>query len=137
MCSSETGARGALRYRPLWLAIGWALVTLVLYLSLTPRPLELTIDHGDKYMHLLAYFVLMGWFQQLYPKRRSRLLLLGLFIGMGIGLEYLQGMSGARLFDPADMVANSLGALLAWLLGWTGFASLLPRLEDLLLPRRE
>ncbi len=127
----------ALKYRPLWLAIGWSLVALVLYLSLTTRPVELGIDHGDKYMHLLAYFVLMGWFQQLYPERSSQLLLLGLFIGMGIGLEYLQGMSGMRLFDPADMVANTLGALLAWLLGWTGFASLLRRLEDLLLPKRQ
>ncbi len=121
-----------LRYRTLWLAVGWGMVALVLYLSLTPRPLHLEVDHGDKYMHLLAYFVLTGWFQQLYPAHSSRLLLLGLFVAMGVGVEYLQGMSGVRFFDPADMLANALGALLAWLLGWFGFASLLRRFEELL-----
>ena len=128
--------RVTLRYRPLWLAIGWALVAVVLYLSLTPRPLDLQEEHGDKYSHLLAYFVLMGWFQQLYPAQLSRLLLLGLFIGAGVGLEYLQGMSGARFFDVADMVANMLGAVLAWLLGWFGFSSLLFRFEEYLMPKR-
>ena len=120
---------GTLKYRPLWLAIGWGLVALVIYLSLTPQPVELRVSHGDKYMHSLAYFVLMGWFQQLYPGRLSRLLLLTLFVAMGIGLEYLQGLSGVRFFDPADMIANTLGALLAWLLGWVGFASLLLQFE--------
>ncbi len=123
-------------YRPLWLAIGWGLVALVIYLSLTPQPVELHVSHGDKYTHLLAYFVLMGWFQQLYPGRFSRLLLLGMFIGMGVGLEYLQGMSGVRFFDVADMAANALGALSAWLLGWFGFASLLSRLEERLILKR-
>ncbi len=125
-----------LRYRPLWLAIGWGLVALVVYLSLTPQPVDLQVNHGDKYSHLLAYFVLMGWFQQLYPAQVSRLLLLGLFIATGIGLEYLQGMGGMRFFDVADMAANALGALLAWLLGWFGFASLLLRVEQQLILRR-
>ncbi|HFC54352.1 MAG TPA: VanZ family protein [Gammaproteobacteria bacterium] len=126
-----------MRYRPLWLAMGWGMVALVFYLSLTPRPVELRIDYGDKYLHLLAYFVLMWWFQQLYPARGARLLLLCLFTGMGVGLEYLQGISGMRVFDPADMVANGLGALLAWTVGWLGFASLLPWVESLLVPKRQ
>jgi len=124
-----------LKYRSLWLAIGWFLVGLVLYLSLTPRPLELQVANGDKYSHMLAYFVLMGWFQQLYPAFRSRLLLLLLFVVMGVGIEFLQGMSGMRFFDPADMVANTLGALMAWSLGWTGFCSLLYRFEGWLGPK--
>ncbi len=125
-----------LRYRPLWLAVGWLLVGLVIYLSLTPRPLELQVEHGDKYSHLLAYFVLMGWFQQLYPSSLGRLLLLVLFVGMGTAIEFLQGMSGVRFFDPADMLANALGALLAWSLGWTGFHTLLYRFEGRLVPKR-
>ncbi len=119
-----------LKYRPLWLAVGWLLVALVVYLSLTPRPLELQFSNSDKYSHLLAYFVLMGWFQQLYPAWRSRLLLLGIFVAMGVGIEYLQGLSGVRFFDLADMAANAIGATLAWLLGWTGFSSLLLHLEQ-------
>ncbi len=87
------------------------------------------MQQGDKYSHFLAYFVLVGWFQQLYPAVFSRLLLLVAFTGMGIGIEFLQGWSGVRFFDPADMVANTLGAFLAWLLGWTGFGSLLYRFE--------
>ncbi len=131
-----SGVQRPLRFRSLWLTIGWVLVLLVLYLSLTPRPLELQIEQGDKYSHLLAYFVLMAWFQQLYPTFLNRLVLLMLFVGMGVGIEFLQGMSGVRFFDPADMVANTLGALLAWSLGWTSFSSLLSRFEERLLPRR-
>jgi len=128
--------RETLKYRSLWLAIGWGLVGLVIYLSLTPRPLELQVANGDKYSHLLAYFVLMGWFQQLYPGSLGRLLLLMLFMGMGTGIEFLQGMSGVRFFDPADMLANALGALLAWALGWTGFRTLLYRVEERLVSKR-
>ncbi len=126
--------RFSLRYRSVWLAIGWLLVALVIYLSLTPRPLELHVQHGDKYSHLLAYFVLMGWFQQIYRAFPERTLLLAGFVALGVGIEFLQGWSGVRFFDPADMLANTLGALLAWLLGWTRFGTLLCRFEAWVLP---
>lgn len=101
-----------LRLRPLWLAIGWGLVMLVIYLSLTPQPPRLDADYGDKVGHLLAYGVLMGWFSQLYSNRR-RPLALALF-ALGVVLELIQGMIGYREASLADAAANGLGVIAGW-----------------------
>ncbi|MBE9563646.1 MAG: hypothetical protein IMF17_00270, partial [Proteobacteria bacterium] len=63
-----------LRLRFLWLAIGYGLVVLVVYLSLTSQPvdLELNVPYEDKFFHALAYFTLMAWFSQIYHDRFQR-----------------------------------------------------------------
>ena len=99
-------------YRPYWVALGWALVALVCWLSLTPSPVDTGIDQGDKIGHLLAYFARMAWWGQLDP-RRNRLLLL--FLCMGMALEGLQGLTPERVPSLLDMAANASGALLGWL----------------------
>ena len=106
-----------LKYRRLWLTLGWLLVTSVWYLSLTPKPpqIDLGIDFFDKISHFLAYATMMGWFMQLYHARRTRMVYALGFVCMGIVIEYLQGMGPDRLFEYADMLANSLGVLAAWL----------------------
>lgn len=105
-----------LRFRKTWLIIGWLLVLMICYLSLTPEPPfpEIDIDYFDKLGHLLAYTILMGWFAQLYEKFQQRIIFALFFICMGVTLEYLQGLGEARLFEYADMVANTAGVLLAW-----------------------
>ena len=57
-----------LKLRLLWLSIGYMLVALVVYLSLTSHPVEvdIEIDYLDKIFHTLAYFSLMFWFTQIY-----------------------------------------------------------------------
>ena len=109
--------------------LGMGLVVFVFYQSLTPVPVELShYQFSDKLGHFIAYFALMSWFVQLY-KRRTHLILLLLFVLMGISIEVLQGQTVYRLFELADIVANSLGALCAWALAAGKYATLLLRVE--------
>lgn len=105
-----------LRYFKAWLSLGWIMVLLVIYLSLTPHLPELNIEFAfiDKAEHFFAYFILMMWFSQLYKTDKGRTFYLLLFILMGVTLEVLQGMGGVGLFEYADMFTNSLGVLFAW-----------------------
>lgn len=111
------------------------MVASVWYLSLTPRPpeIDLGISFFDKISHFTAYATLMGWFMQLYPRIRTRLFYAAGFIGMGILIEFLQGLGPARLFEYADMLANALGVLVLLSISQTGMANLLYLLEQKLL----
>jgi VanZ family protein len=113
-----------------WRGIGWLFVAWVIYESLTPSPIQTPgIEFGDKIGHFSAYFIMMGWFAQLY--RRSRhLLFLAVFIALGVAMEFVQGQTGYRAFEYADMAANSLGALSSWLLAAGSFSSTLLRVEQ-------
>lgn len=99
-------------HRRLWLAIGWGLVALVIYFSLTPQPPDMQVDQGDKLAHLLAYFSLAAWFGQIHGPRLPLVLAL---LALGAGLELAQGLSGYRDMSLADMLANSTGVGLGWL----------------------
>lgn len=99
--------------RALWLAIGWAVVAAIVWLSLTPSPPQVDIEQGDKLGHLLAYGTLAFWFSQLYSGT-TRLLYAAGFVAMGVALEFVQGGLGYRSFDLIDMLANALGVLLGW-----------------------
>lgn len=112
-----------LRFRSLWLFIGWILVTLVIYGSLTTKPVQLDISYFDKFSHLFSYFVLMVWFVQLNTKFIQHFFWALFFVALGITLEYLQALGGVRYFEWADMLANSTGVLLALVLAKTRFAS--------------
>jgi len=106
----------SLRFNRLWLAIGWSLVLLVVYLSLTPQPLEIPVDEGDKMGHTLAYAVLMLWFSQLHFVSWKRLQLGGSLIALAIALEFAQRYTGYRSFEIADMVAGGAGVVIGWCL---------------------
>ena len=121
--------RRDLRRFKLWSAMGWMLIATVIYLSLTPHPIEIDIAQGDKLGHALAYFAMMMWFAQLYRRRSHAWWGLG-FIALGIVLEYLQGWSGYRDFEYLDMVADAAGVTAGWLLGGTTAACWLSRLEQ-------
>jgi len=121
---------GHFRFRALWLTLGWALIGLVIYLSLTPAPPKLIhFTYADKVKHLMAYGALMGWFGQLYAANRQQLVWALGFGVMGVVLEFLQGWSGYRTFDVVDMLADAVGVLLGWWLtrGW--FAGVLSRVD--------
>ncbi len=108
---------------------------LVACLSLIPAPPSIDVTAGDKVAHVLAYATLMLWFLQLYPARR-RLLLAISFVLMGVGLEALQGLTGWRSFQYLDMVANTAGVALGWLLGHTRLSSTLSIIETQVVPIR-
>jgi VanZ family protein len=99
-----------------WRAIGVGLILLVIWLSLTPSPIEIPVEQGDKIGHLAAYGTLMFWFAQLDARRRTRLGYAVGFIALGIALEFAQGMTDYRVFEVADMIANAAGVLLGWII---------------------
>ena len=102
--------------RRTWRAIGVGLILLVIWLSLTPRPIEIPVEQGDKLGHLAAYGTLMFWFAQLGARRRTRLGYAVGFIALGIALELAQGLTDYRVFEVADMIANATGVLLGWII---------------------
>lgn len=119
------------KYRTLWLAMGWLLVSLVVYISLVPQPpAALEFDYGDKLGHLLAYGMLMIWFCQIYWKPGSRILIALALVAMGVGMEFLQGLSGYRYFEYGDMLANGLGVLFGWLAALTSAGRLLVKIDQ-------
>ncbi|MCW8918813.1 MAG: VanZ family protein [Gammaproteobacteria bacterium] len=118
-----------LRYFHLWLVLGWLAVATVVLLSLISQPPEVPLRYGDKWGHLLAYGVLMGWFVQLYQRRGMLLLHALFFVVLGVALEFLQGYTG-RYFEYADMAANTGGVALGLALAFTPWQSLLLRWES-------
>ena len=95
-------------------AAGWGWAAAIVWLSLTPSPPGMDVEHGDKLGHLAGYGLLMFWFSQLYLQKGTRIAYAAGFIAMGIALEFLQGLLGYRTSDLLDMFANTLGVLLGW-----------------------
>jgi VanZ family protein len=114
-------ANPELRFKWLWLLIGYGSIVLVVYLSLTSDPIELDAGflHQDKLMHMLAYFLLAFWFVQIYHVRQHVIFWLAFFLCLGLLMEYLQGLGTARYSEAGDMVANTLGVLIALVLSKT------------------
>ena len=120
-----------MHYRSLWLILGFFYIGLILAGSLLRVPdIDISISHTDKVVHFLMYFILVGWFVQLYPKPDKRIQILIGAILLGMLIEYLQGMTSYRSFDIIDEIANSIGALSAFLLARTTFASLLATFDS-------
>jgi glycopeptide antibiotics resistance protein len=123
-----------LRFTWIWLSLGLLLTSAIVVLSMVNlTPLKGALLQ-DKVMHMLAYGLLMGWFAQIYRHPLARVLLVLGFVLLGVGIEYLQGMTVHREFDKLDMLANTAGIILAWLLSYTllgrvfiGFERLLTR----------
>jgi len=121
-------ARQALRWFELWRGIGWLMIAVVLYLSLMPNPPSLDVSAGDKWSHAVGYACLMIWFAQLYA-RPVHWRVAAALIGLGVSIEFVQGMTDYRSFEYLDMLADAGGVVLGWWLGGTRFASLLQRAE--------
>ena len=123
-----------LKLRFLWLTIGYALVALVVFLSLTSSPvdMEMGFPYEDKVFHALAYFTLMAWFSQIYHDKFQRNMIAVVFVFMGVTLEYLQGFDASRYFEFADMIANSIGVALGFSIALTGAKNTLLNIEKVL-----
>lgn len=131
--SRVTDATGRLRFHGLWLAVGIGLIVAIVYLSLTPAPIDLDLGaNSDKLGHFMAYGSLMYWFCMLYPPSRRQLALAAGFCALGVGLEFLQGTTAYRSFDPADMAANCAGVAIGWFIARTPMKSALAWIEQLI-----
>jgi len=120
-----------------WFAVGCLWVGTVTVMSLIALHGNWGYTHSDKVLHMTAYASSMGWFMQLYPRHRQRFFLAVLLVAQGIGIEFLQGLTDYRSFDYWDMVANTLGVGLAWLLGFGFLSRILLYLEAWLRGQRE
>ena len=122
-----------LRYFNFWLSIGWLMVVFLCYFSLTAHPPEFDIDfeYFDKVRHFIAYFVLMFWFAQLYKNNKNRMGFGIFFILMGVVLEILQGLGGVRYFEYYDMLANTVGVAIAWVITKKRWNTLFLSIENL------
>ena len=120
-----------LKLRPLWFAIGMALIMLVVYLSLTSSPIDTGLDfpYQDKLYHAFAYFVLMAWFGQIYHTTLQRIMFAVLFVVLGLAMEYMQSFDPNRMAEFADMVANITGVLTGYVLTATGLKNTLLNIE--------
>lgn len=104
------------------------MVAAIVWLSLMHSPPRIDFDQSDKVGHLLGYGALMFWFGQLYRRFWERLAYGSGFVAMGLALEALQGLLGYRMYDPFDLIANTLGVLV-------GYAAAL--ISPMLLPAAE
>jgi VanZ family protein len=120
-----------LKLRFLWLSIGYALVVLVVFLSLTSSPVDLELDfpYQDKFFHAIAYFTLMAWFSQIYHDKFQRNMIAVVLVFMGVTLEYLQSFDANRYSEIADIVANSTGVAFGFAIALTGAKNILLRVE--------
>ncbi|MCU7939545.1 MAG: VanZ family protein [gamma proteobacterium symbiont of Bathyaustriella thionipta] len=115
-----------MHYRSLWLMLGVLYIGFIFMGSLLRVPeMTISLTHTDKVVHFLMYFILVGWFVQLYQTSSSRILILISAILLGMLIEFLQGMTPYRSFDFADEIANSIGAFSAFILAKTTFDSIL------------
>lgn len=96
--------------RPLWLAGGWALVAAVIFVSLWPDmpDVDVGVKFIDKFGHAIAYASLMAYFGFIYQKR-SHAGIFMLLVLLGVALEFVQWLSGKRMFELMDIGANVAG----------------------------
>jgi len=120
-----------LRYRRFWLIIGYGMIALVIFLSLTSSPVRIdtSLPYQDKLFHALAYFSLTFWFMQIYHIRHHMTRWVIFFLCLGLLLEYLQGFDSRRYSEVGDMVANTLGVMLGVGLSMTPLRYTLVKLE--------
>jgi VanZ family protein len=118
----------------LWHTLGWLLVVLVVFLSLTPKlPLAVEVPGSDKTHHFLAYLVLMLWFCQLHREPRRRFWIGFGLVALGAGLELVQGLLAYRSAELLDGLANGCGVLAGRLLVETRVGNSLAFLDGKLL----
>ena len=119
-----------MHYKKLWLALGICYIAFIIVGSLIKVPdIETGMSHSDKVIHFFLYFILVGWFIQLYKKLSTRIIILCAALALGLLMETLQGLTAYRSFDLIDQLANSIGALSAFLLAATRFNSLLSSID--------
>ena len=99
------------------LRIGWGVaLILVMVLALLPvEHLQLPVfDWWDKAQHVLAFAVLTGWAQWLWPQRHLRIALAMVLYGAAI--EIAQWAVGWRFAEWADVLADAIGVMSSWAL---------------------
>lgn len=124
-----------LQHAKIWHSLSWLFVVIVIILSLDKPSANITplFPHMDKVGHALAYATLSLCFNQLYSGRVKHLIICLLLAALGIALEFAQSLTGYRMFEINDMIANTSGVIVGLLLAiHTHFGHLFLTIEKLL-----
>jgi VanZ family protein len=115
------------RFRHLWIAAIGVLVAAIVALSLNPIPVLPAEPGSDKIGHFLAYFALALLASGIVAPERLGRAMLRCFL-LGVVLEIAQAlMTELRMAEWADLLANSAGIGMAWLIAGGGRAGWGPR----------
>lgn len=112
-----------LRLARWWVALGLAMIVVVVAGSLLNISQPVQVKNIDKLHHLVAYGAMMYWWGMVQPRQR-RWWLVGL-VALGVALEYAQSLTPYRTLDYRDMAFNAAGVALALLALQTPAAGLL------------
>ena len=96
-----------------WLAMAGVLALALMPTAHLPTPM---LDWWDKAQHALAFAVLTAWALWAWPAVVGRTLL-GM-LAFGGAIELAQWATGWRFGEWADLLADGVGVMLGWALGW-------------------
>jgi glycopeptide antibiotics resistance protein len=116
----------------LWFTFAYTFALGVGVLSLIPVP---DIGDSDKLAHFLTYATLSASFSLIVERQKSLWLVLFGLIAYGLLLEFLQGLTGYRMEDMADALANSLGVITGLCFYFSPLHGILRRRERWLVSR--
>ena len=102
-----------------WLILGLIWVGVVFYLSLGHVTSPIELNGIDKFYHFVTYAFLSLWFLQIEILSKKAWTVIILLVLMGVGIEFLQSMTTYRMFEYADMLANSIGVIIGWIFSFT------------------
>jgi VanZ family protein len=105
----------------LWYSLAALMLLVVAAASLLPAP---DVGVSDKLGHVITYLVLAGWFSLLAANRIALCWIAVGLLGYGMLMELLQGTTGYRYAEWADVLANGAGIIAGSLF----YFSPLPRL---------
>lgn len=104
-------------------------VLLVIFLSLIPSAAISTGMHSDKLAHFLAYGV-MGFLAYVSVESRHNKAYLFVFvIALGVVLEFFQLYLPGRSASFFDIIANTVGTIIGYLLAWAVINGILHKLH--------
>jgi hypothetical protein len=121
---------GRLRWHAWWVWLGVLIMGWTLWMALRPDPgITLAFPYGDKLLHATTFCSLMGWWGNVYRQRRARGWAALGCLAFGIFIEFAQWLDPPRDADALDVIADTIGILLALLLLRTPLAGVLASLE--------
>ena len=94
--------------------------------------MKVDVKYFDKWGHLLAYFTLMFWFAMIYHVKKQRIYWAIFFVLLGVTMEFLQSLTPNRYYEFADMIANTTGVIIGFVVAMTGLKHSLVKIETIL-----
>ena len=74
------------------------------------------MPYGDKTIHLFSFGLMMYCFCLLWKQNYTRIILGIFFMLLGVSLEILQTPVGGGQFEFGDIIANTLGVVIGFVL---------------------